>query len=177
MTEIEHLGVGETTDAFINDLRELLAQAFGGRFSEDDWEHALGGAHIAVRDSGILVSHAAVVPRLLYVGDVVYSCGYVEAVATLPKMQRRGFASLAMREVNKLIESKYAIGALSSSTKDYYRKFGWEDWQGPSYIRTPDEWIRSESEDNGIMILNFEPHSDLDLYARIACDVRSGDSW
>lgn len=177
MTKIECLGIGEATAAFVTELRHLLAQAFGERFSEADWEHTLDGTHITVRESGVLVSHAAVVPRRLYVGDEVYSCGYVEAVATLPNWHRKGLASLALHEARKIIESKYAIGALSTSTKDYYRKSGWEDWHGPSYVIKNDAWIRSESEDNGIMVLRTESTFRLDLNLRIACEGRTGDSW
>lgn len=177
MIEIELFETGGATDAFFSDLKELLARAFGNRFSEDDWDHSLGGIHIAVRKSGILVSHAAVVPRRLYIGEKIYSCGYVEAVATLPNWQRRGFAELAMREANKIIESSYEVGALSSSGKNFYRNLGWEDWQGPSYVVANDKWIRSESEDAGLMVLRINPLSKLDLSSHIACEARSGDSW
>ena len=65
-----------------------------------------------------------------------------------------------MLEVNTIIASQYELGALSSSSKHFYRKFGWEDWQVPSYVITNGDWARSESEDSGI-----------------GCEERSGDSW
>lgn len=177
MIEIELFEKGGTTEAFLNELKELVAHAFETRFSDEDWEHGLGGIHISVRESGKLVSHAAVIPRRLYIGKEVYSCGYVEAVATLPNCQRRGFASLAVGEANKLIKNDYEVGALSSSGKGFYRNLGWEDWDGPSYVLTNGEWIRSASEDHGIMVLRTDHLSKLDLRSRIACEARSGDSW
>ena len=111
------------TNEFLKDLRQLLETAFTGRFSDEDWEHGLGGIHIAVQDSGVLVSHAAVVPRRIYISGHAYSCGYVENVATLPTLRGRGFASLAVREANQIIKSKYEIGALSTSGKNFYRTF------------------------------------------------------
>ena len=109
--------------------------------------------HIAVRDSGLLVSHAAIVPRRLYIGEDVFSGGYVESVATLPDRQCQGLGSMAMGEANSVIADQFEVGALSTSSKDFYRKFGWEDWQGPSYVLTNNDWVRSESEDDGIMVL------------------------
>lgn len=177
MIEIEQFDSSKTTEVFLSDLKQLLAQAFGNKFSQDDWEHGLGGTHIALRDSGLLVSHAAVVPRRLHIGDEIYSCGYVENVATLPDRQHRGSASMAMRQVNSHISNQFEIGALSTSSKDLYRQLGWEDWQGPSYVLTNDEWLRSKSEDNGIMVLKIDPKSDLNFSSRIACEARHGDSW
>jgi aminoglycoside 2'-N-acetyltransferase I len=152
MIEIELVEYTETTEEFLRELRQLLDKAFGNRFSEADWDHALGGTHIVVREFGSLVSHVAVVPR-------------------------RGYAALAMGEARKIIEIKYQVGALSTSAKDYYRQFGWEDWQGPSYVVTADQWIRSKSEDCGIMVLRLEASSELELSSRIGCEMRSGDSW
>lgn len=177
MIEIEQFATNEAAEGFLNSLKELLTNSFGGRFSDDDWDHGLGGTHITVRSSGILVSHIAVVHRRLHIGEKIYSYGYVENVATLPNWQHRGLASLALHRANAIITDQYELGALSSSSKDFYRKFGWEDWHGPSYVLTNGEWIRSESEDGGIMILKTEPSSELDLNSRIACEERPGDSW
>ncbi len=177
MIEIERFQTDEATGTFLNELRELLAKAFGSNFTGDDWEHGLGGTHIVLRDSRLLVAHAAIVPRRLYIGEDIFSGGYVENVATLPDRQHQGLASLAIMEANSTIVKRFEVGALSSSSKDFYRKFGWEDWQGPSYVLTNNEWVRSESEDDGIMILRVGPSSNLNLESRIACDERPGDSW
>ena len=167
----------EATDTFLSELKELVGQAFGSKFSNDDWRHGLGGVHIAVRDSGLLVAHAAIVPRRLYMGEKQFNCGYVETVATLPDRQCQGLGSMAMLEANSVIASQFEIGALSSSSKDFYRRFGWEDWQGPSYVLTNGKWVRSPSEDDGIMVLRVGSTSKLNLESRIACEERLGESW
>jgi aminoglycoside 2'-N-acetyltransferase I len=160
-----------------NALRDLFGKAFGSRFSDDDWHHSLGGTHILIRDSGVLVAHSAVVPRLIYIGKSQFRAGYVEAVATLPHRQHQGLGTMAMIETNSAIANEFEIGTLSSSSKDFYRKLGWEDWKGPSFVVKDGEWIRSESEDDGIMILRTTLSPKLDLESRIACNQRSGDSW
>jgi aminoglycoside 2'-N-acetyltransferase I len=175
--EIERLHAEETTEKFLNDLKELLGKAFGSRFSDDDWQHCLGGTHILIRDSGLLVAHAAVVPRLIYIEESQFRAGYVEGVATLPQHQNQGFGTMVMIETNSVVANQFEIGALSSSSKDFYRKLEWEDWKGPSFVVKDGEWVRSESEDNGIMILRTVLSPTLNLESRIACNQRPGDSW
>ena len=43
-------------------LRALLGRAFGAGFTDDDWDHALGGTHVLGELAGALVAHASVVP-------------------------------------------------------------------------------------------------------------------
>lgn len=177
MIEIERLYAEDTTEKFLSELKDLLCKAFGSRFSDDDWQHCLGGTHILIRDSGLLVAHSAVVLRLIYVGESRFRAGYVEAVATIPNRQHQGLGTIAMIETNSVIANQFEMGALSSSSKDFYRKLGWEDWKGPSFVVKDGEWVRSESEDNGIMILRTALSPTMNLESRIACDQRPGDSW
>ena len=53
---------------------------FEGEFTEQDWEHALGGIHALVWDGDALVGHAAVVQRRLLHGGRALRAGYVEGV-------------------------------------------------------------------------------------------------
>lgn len=62
-------------------VRALLRDAFDGDFSDDDWEHALGGVHALARADDRVVGHAAVVQRRLLHGGRALRAGYVEAVA------------------------------------------------------------------------------------------------
>ena len=177
MLEIERFRTSDAAEPFLEQLRDLLWSAFGDQFSESDWEHGLGGQHIAIRDPDLLVAHAAVVPRRLHVGDKVLSAGYVENVATRPDRQRTGLGTLAMIEANAAIAETFDIGALSSGSHRFYRRLGWESWQGPSYVVTGSQWTRSEDEDEGIMVMRLEACNDVDLGSRIACDARAGDDW
>lgn len=177
MIEIVRLRTEDTTEKFLVELRELLINAFGSRFSEDDWEHGLGGTHLCLHESGKLISHAAVVPRRLYINDQSVYCGYLENVATQPDRQHQSFGSRILQESNNLITNEFELGALSSSSKPFYRKFGWQDWQGPSYVLQNGQWLRSQSEDRGIMILTTKANSSWNLNSRIACEDRPGDAW
>jgi aminoglycoside 2'-N-acetyltransferase I len=154
-----------------------MDDAFGGRFDDTDWEHALGGWHVLVTDGGALVAHAAVVPRDLRVDGQPVDAGYVEAVATAPARRGEGLATLAMREVDRLVRQHHHLGALSTGTHAFYARLGWERWRGPTFVRHGDELVRTPEEDDGIMVLRFGPSRTLDLAAPLSCEARSGDDW
>ena len=177
MIKVERLHSEKVTEKFLTELKWLFGKSFGSRFSEDDWHHALGGTHIFIRDSGLLVAHAAVVPRLIYIGESQLRAGYVEGVATLPNRQHQGLGTMVMVETNSITAEQFEIGTLSSSSKQFYRNFGWEDWLGPSFVIREGEWVRSEIEDDGIMILRGKLSPILNLDSRIACEERPGDAW
>lgn len=167
----------DASGARLTEIRRLLDQAFEGDFSDADWEHALGGWHIVVAEDGVALSHAAVVPRILEVADRPLHAGYVEGVATAPARQREGLGSLAMGEVSELLRREFEMGALSTARPGFYARHGWEPWQGPNFARHGSEAIRTEAEDNGVMVLRFGPSKDIDLAAPLSCDRRRGDDW
>lgn len=159
------------------ELRDLLVRAFEGDFSEEDWEHTLGGWHVVVADGGVALAHAAVVPRVLEVADRPLHSGYVEGVATAPLRQGGGLGSLAMAEVSKLLRSEFEMGALSTGRHGFYERLGWERWQGPTFVRHGSKAIRTEDEDDGVMVLRYGPSKDIDLAAPLSCEHRRGDDW
>lgn len=158
-------------------IRELFFTAFDERFTESDWEHVLGGSHLTISDGGVVVSHAAVVERTLVVGDRPFRTGYVEGVATHPSRQRRGLGSRVMDEVAALLRSDYEMGALSTGVRGFYERLGWARWLGPSYVRDGSQLVRTEDEDDAIMVLPFGPSRNIDLTASISCQSRVGDDW
>lgn len=161
----------------VRELLGLWAEAFGERFGVTDAEHALGGVHVLAHEGVALVSHAAVVPRVLVAGDQPLATGYVEAVATAPSHQGRGAATTVMRAVEEVIREQYALGALSTGLPGFYARLGWARWQGPSYVVRGGEWVRTPGDDDGVMVLRFGPSATLDLTGPLACDHRSGDVW
>jgi aminoglycoside 2'-N-acetyltransferase I len=165
----------------ITQLRALMAAAFAdderGGFSEEDWQHALGGMHFLIERAGRIVSHAAVVERDIRVGDVPLRTGYVEAVATDPAFQRRGLGAAVMTAVNSYIGANFELGALGTGSQPFYERLGWRVWQGPSLVRMPDGDRPTPDEDGYIMVLATPRTPPLDLRAPISCDWRPGDVW
>jgi aminoglycoside 2'-N-acetyltransferase I len=175
--EVRVLTASEASTDLLGEIRRVLVDAFGGRFSEADWEHTHGGWRVVVFDADSLVSHAAVVPRTLTVAQRQFHTGYVEGVATTRERRREGLGSLVMAEVSDLVRVWFELGALSTGAHDFYRRSGWERWLGPSFVRDGTELVRTADEDDGLMVLRFGPSHAVDLSAPISCERRSGDDW
>lgn len=177
MPTIRVFSTAEASQSDLTDIRRLLDQAFAGDYSAEDWEHALGGWHVVVGDAGMPVAHAAVVPRALHVADRRLRAGYVEAVGTVPWQQRAGLGSLAMAEIATLLHEEFELGALSTGAHEFYERFGWHRWLGPTFARDGSEVTRTEDDDGDIMVLRFGASQDVDLTAALSCEKRSGDVW
>ena len=172
-----------TTDLRATDLlqlRDLLWAAFppgDEGFTEDDWQHGMGGRHILAERDGVIVSHAAVVERALHVGGVPLRTGYLEAVGTHPAFQRQGLGTAVIRAAGDHIRDTYQLGALGTGEHGFYERLGWETWRGRAYVRTADGTERTPDEEGYIMVLRTPTSPDLDLEASISCDWRPGDVW
>ena len=178
MTNVRLFTTAEASADLLKQIRRLLEEAFEGDFSNEDWQHSLGGWHVVVDDNdGVLLSHAAVVPRVLEVAGCPFRAGYVEGVATVRSRQREGIGSLAMAGITKVLQREFELGALSTSRPDFYARLGWEPWGGPTFVRNGAQLIRTSDEDGGVMVLRFGPSGDTDLLAAISCEQRSGDDW
>ena len=165
----------------IAQVRDLLWSAFAkdehGGFTEEDWQHALGGTHFVVEVKGRVVSHAAVVERTLHVTEASIRTGYVEAVATVPAEQGRGHGTSVMRAVNQLIERDFELGILGTGSQGFYERLGWRIWQGPSSVLTASGETATPDDDGYIMYLLTPSSPPLDPHSPIACEWRPGDVW
>ena len=167
----------EASPGLLEGVRHLLDQAYGGDSSEEDWEHTLGGWHVVILDGGAPISHAAVVPRVLEAAGRALRTGYVEGVGTAPGRQGRGLGTRAMRALAPVLKDNFEVGALSTGRHGFYERLGWERWRGPTFVRSGQRLIRTEDDDDALMVLRFGPSLELDLTAPISCEARSGDPW
>lgn len=177
MQSIEGFTTAEAPVSLLKQIRRLLDEAFAGGFSDDDWEHTLGGWHAVVMESDTPLAHAAVGARMLEVDGQPFLTGYVEGVATVPDRHGEGFGSLAMSEVMRVLRGEFVLGALSTSRHGFYERLGWERWRGPTFVRHGRELARTEDEDDGVMVLRFGHSLELDLNGSISCEARTGDDW
>jgi aminoglycoside 2'-N-acetyltransferase I len=146
-------------------------------FTEEDWEHGLGGTHFLLEVGDRIVGHAAVVERSLAVGGRPVRAGYVEAVATAPLEQGRGLGTTLMSEVSEHIRETFELGALGTGRHTFYERLGWRTWQGPSSVATPDGDVPTPDDDGYILVLETPASPPLDLTAPIRCEWRPGDVW
>lgn len=146
-------------------------------FTEEDWEHATGGFHFLLEEDGTIVAHASVVERELRTNGHRLATGYVEAVATDPPRQGRGYASAVMRKVDEYIDRNFQLGALDTGRPALYKRLGWVVWKGPTLVRTDEGVIRTEEEDGQVLVRLTPTSPELDLSAPISCEWRPGDVW
>ncbi len=131
--------------------------------------------HVLAYVDEVLVSHALWVTRWLqYDNSVMLRAAYVEAVATAPAYQRRGFATAVMRVLQDSIRD-FDVGALSPSDAGWYIRLGWELWRGPLFIRMHDHTLATPAEE--VMILRLPRTPALDLNAPLSAEWRQGELW
>ncbi|MCG7597531.1 GNAT family N-acetyltransferase [Mycobacterium sp. PSTR-4-N] len=161
------------------DARRMLTDAYGGEFSDTDWEHALGGMHALICQRGAIIGHAAVVQRRLFCRDTALRCGYVEAVAVREDHRGQGLAHALMEAAEQVIRGGYALGALSTSDlgRPLYSSRGWVPWPGTTSVLTPTGLMRTPDDDGTVFVLPVSSAVDLDTAVDIACDWRDGDVW
>jgi aminoglycoside 2'-N-acetyltransferase I len=159
-------------------LRRFLDAAYGGRFGEESWAHALGGVHVLATVDGELAGHAAVVQRQLVAGPHTLRTGFVEAVATAAALRRRGVGSAVMAEVERLVTGGHELGALSASEdgRGLYAARGWVPWTGPLAALTPDGVVPAPDEAVFVLPTPATPPG-LDPAGRLVCDWRRGELW
>jgi aminoglycoside 2'-N-acetyltransferase I len=94
--------------------------------------------HVIGEIDGRVVSHAMTVTRWLQPGaSRPLKTAYVEAVATLPNAQGKGYATEVMTHLTDNIPTCYELAALSPATTSLYARLGWRFWRGPLRIRMP----------------------------------------
>lgn len=168
----------ELTSRELAEIRALCDEAFGGEYSDDDFDHALGGVHVIAFDGDRMISHAALVPRDLTAGSALVRVGYVESVVTHPAWQGRGYGTAVMRRVGELIAVRFKLGVLSTGEHEFYSRVGWESWEGPTFVdHGVDGLQRTADDDDSIMILRHLASPPVTKTDVLVCSPRQGDDW
>ncbi len=180
---IRHARTADLTAEDLAAIRALVDASFDRdnpeeQFSEEDWQHTLGGRHVLLEVEGVLAGHAAVVSRELHARGTPLRTGYVEAVATLPRFRDRGLGSATMTTVNGIIRAEYELGALGTGRTAFYERLGWERWGGPTSVRTADGEQRTPDDDGYVFVLRTPATpAGLDPFGSLSCEWRPGDVW
>jgi aminoglycoside 2'-N-acetyltransferase I len=173
------VATADLTAAERSAIRKLLDLAFVGDFDDHDFDHALGGLHVLVLESGEPIAHAAVVQRRFLHADRSWRGGYVEGVAVHPGRRGQGHAATVMAEIERIVDHGYDLGALSSSGagRGLYLHRGWLPWQGPTCVLAPGGLTRTEEDDDSTFVRVVAGGAELRLTGTLACDWRDGDVW
>lgn len=133
--------------------------------------------HVLASIEGTIASHALWVTRWLVPrGRAPLRTAYVEAVATDPACERRGFASAVMRTLVSQVTT-FQLAALCPSDRGQaiYSRLGWERWIGPLSIRQGAGVI--ETPEESVMIYRLPLSPPLDLTAPMSAEWRPGELW
>ncbi|MDQ3691726.1 MAG: GNAT family N-acetyltransferase [Chloroflexota bacterium] len=178
---LRRLSTSDLSGAEVRAIRALMDVAFGpdvdDRFTEDDWQHAIGGMHFVLDVGDEIVAHASVVRRELHVDGQPLRTGYVEAVATAPRRQRQGFGTVVMQDVGSYVRGGFQLGALGTGSNGFYERLGWLTWQGPSSVRTTSGALMTPDDDGYIMVLRTSSSPAFELTGPISCEWRPADVW
>ena len=180
MKRVRLLATDALSPAEVESIRELLWAAFiedDEGFSEDDWEHGLGGVHVVLDVDGVILAHASVVERTLEIDGRPFRAGYIEAVATRPGHEGLGHGSAVVGPASDVVRERYELGALGTGRFSFYERLGWERWRGPSSVRIPGGLVATPDDDGWIMVLRTPASADIDPDAPISCHWRQGDVW
>jgi aminoglycoside 2'-N-acetyltransferase I len=172
--------VAHTADvapATLTDAYALLVDAFEGDFSDDDWDHTLGGIHALAYEGSELVGHASVVQRRLLHGGRALRCGYVEGVGVRADARRRGHGDAVLEAVERVIRGAYELGALGATdiAIPFYAARGWQPWRGRTSVLSPSGVFPTPEADGAVYVLPGD--APLDLDGELTCDWRDGDVW
>jgi aminoglycoside 2'-N-acetyltransferase I len=164
-----------------NDTRhgahQMVVEAFGGEFTDADWENSLGGMHALIWSHGVLIGHAAVVQRHLLYRGTALRCGYVEGVAVREDWRGQGLAGALLDAAEQVIRGAYQLGALSSSAmgRRLYPARGWLPWRGPTSVLALTGPVRTPDDNGTVFVLPVTV--TLDTTEELVCDWRDGDVW
>jgi aminoglycoside 2'-N-acetyltransferase I len=159
--------------------QRLTTEAFAEwtEFTDEDWEHTLGGMHALIMHRGVLLAHGAVIQRRLLHRGRALRCGYVEGVAVREDSRGQGLGNAVMDALEQVVRGAYQLGALSASAagQRLYRPRGWLHWRGPTSVLSPGGPIRTPEDDGSIFVLPVS--GELGPGAELMTDWRDGDGW
>jgi aminoglycoside 2'-N-acetyltransferase I len=158
-------------------IRVLLDDAFEGAFTDDDWDHAIGGVHAVAFEGEELVGHASVVQRRLLHERQAVRTGYVEALGVRADRRGRMIGGALMERIECVIDRAYELGALSTTdlAAPFYAARGWRRWLGPTSVLTPTGVVRTPDDDGSVFVRPVS--AQLHPQRELTCDWRRGDVW
>jgi aminoglycoside 2'-N-acetyltransferase I len=181
MTESTPVRIFKTEELSV-DIRAAIVNLCVAAHQEEDFKNLFsyvpsGGLHFLAWQGEQLVSHAMVTTRWLQPqGHPLLRTAYVDAVATLPTAQRRGYGSAVMRHLADRIDDEYVIGCLETERVGFYEQLGWEIWRGPLAGRS-EQGLIPTPEQKGILVLRLSQTPVLNLDSTLTIECQAERIW
>lgn len=163
------------------DIQAAIIQLCITAHQEEDFKNLFsyipsGGRHFLAYREDELVSHAVVTTRWLQPeGLRLFKTAYVDAVATLPSYQGKGYGSAVMRHLAENI-TDYEIACLETEKLAFYERLGWEVWRGPLAGRS-EQGLIPTPEQKGVMILRLAGTPALNLDSGLTIECQAERIW
>lgn len=184
MADVTLIHTADLDDATLDEAHGMTLEAFATEFTDDDWEHGLGGLHAIARDGDTIIGHAAIVQRHLLYQRRALRAGYIEAVAVHVDHRRGGVGGQLLEALEPIAGRAFDLGVLSATDvgMPFYRSRGWEPWRGTLHAFTPEGIIDQPEEEGSLLVFGVQGRVAgqsvaLDLDAELTCDWRNGDLW
>lgn len=117
--------------------RLAFDDVLGGEAEEMEW--VAPELHFLGKLEGRVISNVGLITRAILVGGERVTIGGIGGVATLPEMQRHGYAGSLMDEAARYMKehSDYRYGMLfcDVSRVPYYNRFGYQRIDNPVFIK------------------------------------------
>lgn len=156
---------------------ELCTEAHGADFSRLFFYLPSDGLHLIAYRHDQIVSHAVVTTRWVQPERLpILRTAYVDAVATLPAYQRRGYGSAIMSELTTQL-TEYDLACLETDQPAFYERLGWQRWRGPRAGRAPDGTLTPTPDQQHIMILRLSNTPPLALDRLLTIETQTGRIW
>ncbi|HET9907145.1 MAG TPA: GNAT family N-acetyltransferase [Anaerolineales bacterium] len=172
----------DRTEDLNSAVRDSIIRVCVEAHQEEDFKNLFsyissGGLHFLAYHGDQLVSHAAVTTRWLQPEDrPLLKTAYVDAVATLPSHQGRGYGSEVMRQLEREIDREYEIACLETERESFYERLGWKVWRGPLAGRSENGLVPTPHQ-TGIMILRLSRTPALDLDKALSIECQPDRIW
>ncbi|MFF7179063.1 GNAT family N-acetyltransferase [Streptomyces sp. NPDC008121] len=167
----------ELGPARLRAVRRMLDAAFEGGFSDEDFDHALGGVHAWIEDEHGIAAHGSVVMRRVLHRGRSHRVGYVEGVGVRADRRRQGLGGEVMARLERVVDGAYAFGALSASDEGaaLYRARGWVLWGGRIEVLGPGGIVPLPDEEDSTFLRPAAGARLPDPAAPLTFDWRDGD--
>jgi aminoglycoside 2'-N-acetyltransferase I len=176
VVDLQVIPSGRLSREMLDQILQLCDRAYGEDLRESFRTFA-DPVHVLAVANGAVVSHALWITRWLAPARrAPLRTAYVEAVATDPARQRRGFASVVLeRLVREVADFELVALCPSDEGRPLYTRLGWETWTGPLSIRHGSTCI--DTADESIMIHRLPLTPPLRLSDPMSAEWRPGEVW
>jgi hypothetical protein len=100
---------------------------------------------------------------------------YVESVGVVPEYQGKSIGTCLVAAANACIAGSGRVGLLATESPEFYERLRWKRWHGRSFS-FDSQGNLAEAKPRGV-ILALAGHHQLDRFADISIEWRTGDVW